>query len=100
MIIKVERTGGLAGISKYSEIDSNHLPSSLKTVLINLVNENEKTPNSVKLVPKGAADHFTYRITINDGPKQKVIECDQYTINNSLKSLVTYVEKHNTSTEK
>jgi hypothetical protein len=98
--IKVERTGGFAGISKYSEIDSKNLPSSIKTDLINLVNENKKIPNSVKLVPKGAADHFTYRITINDGSKQRVIVCDQYTINTSLRSLVTYVEKHNTSNEK
>ena len=95
MIIKVERTGGLAGMSKYSEMDSDNLPSALKTVLNNLVNENKKVPNSVKLIPKGAADHFTYRITIDDGSNQRVIVCDQYGINDNLKTLVNYVEKHN-----
>lgn len=99
MRIKVERTGGLTGISKYSEIDSDKLPSSLKTVLNNLYNENKKAPNSVKLAPRGAADHFTYRITINEGSNQRVIVCNQYDIKDSLKSLVTYVEKHDTSSE-
>jgi len=95
LIIKVERMGGLAGISKYSEMNSDDLPASLKTTLIKLINDNVRSSNSLKSVPKGSADHYSYRITVDEGEHQRVIACSQYNIQDNLKSLVTYVEKHN-----
>ncbi len=95
VIVRVERTGGIAGISQYSEMNSDDLPTSLKTTLSKVVNDNIGSANSLKSIPKGAADHYTYKITVDDGSNQKVIECNQYDIHDNLKSLVTYVEKHN-----
>jgi hypothetical protein len=95
VIIKVERTGGFAGMSEYSQMNSDDLPASLKTALTKLINDNVKPSNSLKSVPKGSADHYSYRITVDDGANQRVIECNQYNIQDNLKSLVTYVEKHN-----
>jgi hypothetical protein len=44
--------------------------------------------------PKGAADYYTYKISFQDGSKRKIIECNQFNIQNDLKSLVNYVESN------
>jgi hypothetical protein len=95
LIIKVERTGGFSGMSEYSEMDSDDLPEILQTTLTNFINEKVNASNSLKSMPKGAADHYSYRITVDDGAKSRVIECSQYDIKDDLKSLVAYVKKHN-----
>jgi hypothetical protein len=86
--------GGFAGISKYSEMNSDDLPASLKTILNKLINDNIRTSNSFKSVPKGSADHYSYRITVGEQEHQRTIECSQYNIQDNLKLLVSYVEKH------
>ena len=48
----------------------------------------------MKSSPRGAADHYTYKISIQDGTNQNVIECNQYNIQDDLKSLIRYVEKN------
>jgi hypothetical protein len=51
-------------------------------------------PLSIKSSPRGAADHYTYKISIQDGRNQRVIECNQYNIEDDLKSLVNYIERN------
>lgn len=92
MIVRVERTGGFTGISQCSEMNSDDLPASLKSSLANLV-EHESV-SSYKFAPKGGADHYCYRITFDDGLHKRVIERSQYDLQNKLKSLVSYIEKH------
>jgi hypothetical protein len=94
MKITVQKSGGFSGVSRYSEMYSDDLPSHLKKTLTNLVGKNEGSLGSLKLVPKGAADYYSYKITLDDGSNQRVIECNEYDIQDNLKSLVTYVEKH------
>lgn len=94
MKITVQKSGGFSGVSHYSEINSDDLPSSLKKTLMNLAGKNKASLRSLKSVPKGAADYYSYKITLDDGSNQRVIECNEYDIQNNLKSLVTYVEKH------
>jgi len=95
MLVKVERSGGFAGISNQSEMNSDDLPASLQTVLAKLMKNDIKPSKPLKFVPKGSADHFSYRITVVDGSNHRVIECSQYDLQDDLKSLVTYMEKHN-----
>jgi hypothetical protein len=92
MIIKVERSGGLAAIPFYKEVDTSKLPSNLQVRLKKMV-ESPKPLRSTKATPKGARDHYVYKISIQDGSSQRIIECTQYDINEDIKALVRYVEK-------
>lgn len=90
MIIKIERSGGLAGIRKTAEIDSKNLPASLVTSARKLMNERER-PLQMK---SEGADYYNYKISIQDGKQRKVIECTQLNIQDELRSLVNYIEKN------
>lgn len=94
-MIKVERTGGFAGISKSSELHCEDLPSELENTIMQIIKNTKTSSLPLKSSSKGAADHYSYRITVDDGAKSRVIECSQYDIKDNLKSLVAYVEKHN-----
>lgn len=94
MRIRIERTGGFAGIPISNEIDANDLPSGLLQTARKIL-QDKKTPSlSSKSSPKGSADHYTYKISMQDGTNRSVIECNQYNIEDDLKSLVKYIEKN------
>ena len=92
MIIKVERSGGFAGIPVSNEIDANNLPSALVTKLKKIMENTNSSTLPIKDTPRGSADHYTYKISIQDGVNVKVIECNQFNIEDDLKSLVKYIE--------
>lgn len=92
MRIRVERTGGLAGIPISNEIDANGLPSGLLQTARKIMQE--KKTYSLKSAPKSSADHYVYKISVQDGDNQSVITCNQFTIGDDLRSLVRYVEKN------
>jgi hypothetical protein len=92
LIIKVERSGGFAGIPISNEIDAENLPSSLVTKLKKIMESTNSSTLPIKDTPRGAADHYTYKISIQDGVNVKVIECNQFNIEDDLKSLVKYIE--------
>ncbi len=93
MKIRVERSGGFAGIPISNEIDEKDLPIALIRTAKKIVEE-QKSELPLKSTPRGAADHFTYKISIQDGAKESVVECNQYNIKDDLKSLVKYVERN------
>jgi emfourin len=94
--IRVERSGGFAGIPISNEIDSKDLPSALIHTVKKIVEDKRVSSLSMKLPPRGAADHFTYKISIQDGVNLSVVECNQYNIDDDLKSLVKYIETNST----
>ena len=94
MIIKIERSGGIAGISRSTEIDSSELPSDLVTKVKKIIQNRKLATVSSKVTPRGAADHYAYKISINDGESQIIIECNQYNLQDDFKSLIKYIEKH------
>jgi hypothetical protein len=93
MIIKVQRSGGFTGIEISKEMDVEDLPSELIATTRKIMEDKEP---SLKFQPppKGAADHYNYKISIQDGVKQKVLECNQYNIQDDLKSLIRYIERN------
>ncbi|HEX7178316.1 MAG TPA: protealysin inhibitor emfourin [Nitrososphaeraceae archaeon] len=94
MRIRVERSGGLAGIPISNEIDEKDLPSTLIRTAKKMI-EDKKSPSlSMKSSPRGAADHYSYKISILDGTIKRVIECNQFELQDDLRSLIKYVEKH------
>lgn len=93
MKIKVERSGGFAGIPLSNEVDIKDLPSEIMTTARKLSNQKSNRFQR-KAALKGSADHYNYRISIENGLKRKVIECSEYDIQGELKSLIKYVEKN------
>jgi emfourin len=94
MKIKVERSGGLAAIAISNEIDEKDLPSNMIRKAKKIVADQKSFALPLKSAPLGAADHFTYKISIQDGANERVIVCNQYNIENDLKLLVKYIEKN------
>jgi len=92
VIIKVERSGGFAGIPICNQIDSKDLPSTLVLKLNKIMGITKADSLSSRGTPKGAADHFTYKISVKDGSSERVIECNQYDLQDDLKSIIKYVE--------
>lgn len=93
MIIKIERSGGLAAIPKLIEIDSKNLPPQV-VAKVREIMEAKTIPRSMKIRPLGSADHYNFKISIHDGEKLKIIECNQYELQDELKSLVNYIDKN------
>jgi hypothetical protein len=93
LIIKIERSGGLAGITKYSEIDVKDLPSELKPKANKIIMEQKSNSFSARSLPKGAADYYTYKIIFQDRSKKRIIECNQFNIQKDLRSIVKYIER-------
>jgi hypothetical protein len=92
MKIKIERSGGFAGIASSNEIATDKLPSSLDTTVKKLLNGRKLPPAKSLSPPKGAADYMKYRITIQDGKDNHVIECSEFDLDGSMKSLINYVQ--------
>ena len=94
MIIKVERSGGLTGIPISNEMDAKDLPSAQISTAKKIIEDKKGSSLSMKSSPRGAADYYTYKILIQDGMNRRVIECNQYNIQDELKSLVKYIERN------
>lgn len=92
MIIKVERSGGFAGIASSNEIETNTLPDVIVTTVNRIKKDQGSFSSLLHSSPKGSADYFTYKITIQDGPKKSIIECNQLNVPDNLRSLIRYVE--------
>ncbi len=93
MIIKVERNGGLAGIPISNEMDAKDLPTPLLTKVKRIMENPNLASIPLKTVPRGSADYYAYKISIQDGAINRVIECNQYNLQDDLKSLIRYLEK-------
>lgn len=94
MIIQVERSGGLMGIPITKEVDAKDLPSELITTVKKIMVNAKSFSMPLKSPPRGAADHFSYKILIQDGSNRSVIECNEYNIHDDLRSLVKYIERN------
>jgi len=94
MKIKIEKSGGLAGISSSHEMDADELPSSLEELVGELLNSTKSPLKMTIKKPTGAADCLNYKITIGNGKLGRVIECNELAMDSSMKSLVSYIQKN------
>ena len=93
MRIRVERSGGMAGLRSCYELNTEDLPPNLENLAELMINnQNLEASPYRNSVPKGAADHYAYRITIIDGTTQRVIVCNQYNMTDNVRSIIKYVE--------
>jgi hypothetical protein len=92
--IRIERSGGFTGIPLFNEMDTKELPSPLLQIAKKIIETKKTSSLPLKSHPKGSADHYTYKISIQDGTNLRVVECNQYDLKDDLKSLVKYVERN------
>lgn len=94
MKIRIERSGGFAGMSSSNELDSDMLPPSIESTVRELL-EKKKLPRAKGLGRRiGSADYLSYKISIHDGNKQHVIQCNELEMDSNVKSLVNYIKKN------
>jgi hypothetical protein len=100
MIIHVEQSGGLTGINRRIEIDTEKIPKRDAIKIRKMIESyevdkqrNESRNESSKKPLKGAADYYNYEITIREGTKNQVIRCDEFSVHENLKKLLKYVQK-------
>jgi Emfourin len=94
VLIKVERTGGLTGIRVLNEMDTKDLPSTLMTTAKKIMVCQKISSLPMKATPMGAADYYLYKISVQDGANRRVIECNEYNIQDDLKLLIKYIERN------
>ena len=98
MRIHFERTGGFAGMTTSTTVDTSSLPSDEAHKVEDLVqqanipNTSTTTENSPK---RGAADYFTYKITIeSEDGTQHTVECTDVAMQPSIKPLLDFLTNH------
>ena len=105
MKIHLERSGGFAGMTSSITVDTKALApndaNELQTLIhkSNLFERFAKSPQQPTPTPntktkKGAADYFTYKITIQNGDKERSMECNDINMQAEIKGLVDFVTKH------
>jgi hypothetical protein len=94
VIIKIERSGGLVALPISIEMDSKDLPLTLISSAKKVMMDRRSSALPMKGIPKGAADYYLYKISIEDGANRRVIECNEYNIQDDLKMLVKYIERN------
>jgi hypothetical protein len=97
VLIRIERSGGLAGIQTSIEMDSKDLPGVLVSKVRDILENANSSNRPLKAAPKIAADYYNYKISIRDGDFRKELVCNQYNIQDDLKLLVKYIEKSSKS---
>lgn len=99
MIIKVERSGGFAGISIFNEIDGKDLPTEIVNVAKKFMKDQTSYALPMNTTHKSFADCYSYKISIQDGVHDKIIECSEFNIPEDLKLLVKYIERNSRITK-
>jgi hypothetical protein len=114
MKIHLERSGGFAGMTSSTTVDTKALAPNDANKLQNLIHKSNifehsarsaQQPKSQQPSPspetktkaktkRGAADYFTYKITIQNGNKEQSLECNDINMQAEVKGLVDFVTKH------
>ncbi|MBE9007173.1 hypothetical protein IQ259_19400 [Fortiea sp. LEGE XX443] len=92
MRITFERTGGFAGITRKTTVDTTTLPSKEATELPLLVETADlfQLPTQI-LSPNPQSDRFQYRLSIEDNGKQHTITVSEAALPGTLKPLIEWL---------
>jgi len=97
MKIHFERAGGFAGMVSSTTVDTSSLPSDEARRVEDLVqqaNIPNNSPTTENLPHRGAADYFTYKITIESKEgTEHTVECTDLGMSPSIKPLIDYLTK-------
>lgn len=101
MMIKIERSGGVAGISKTITVDTEKLPEDLANKI-----EKHMTKTQTKLsnrlshrMKTGMADCYHYKISTKATAEENEIEFGEFEVDKELRATVNFLfQKFNTNT--
>ena len=97
MKINLERSGGIMGSVSSHTIDTDKLTKSQATELEELLTHSNffklSSLRSSPTSPKGAADYYTYNITVENAGKKHSVKCTDLAMPKELKQLISSLSK-------
>jgi emfourin len=99
MKVYFERSGGFAGMVTSANVDTQTLPPSEAHEIQNLIENSHffdlpsKSPQPSK-AKKGAADYFTYKITVQNDEKEHTVQFNDINMQTKIKPLIDFLVKH------
>ncbi|MEH2322340.1 MAG: protealysin inhibitor emfourin [Nostoc sp.] len=94
MQISFERTGGFAGITKKTTIDTDTLLPNEASTLARLVEVADLfgLPEHITS-PNPQSDRFQYKLTVEDNGKQHTVTVSEAVLPGTLRSLIEWLQK-------
>ena len=99
MKVYLEKSGGFAGMVTSTSLDTQTLPPSEAHEIQNLIENSHffdlpsRSPQSSKS-KKGAADYFTYKITVQNDEKEHTVQFSDLNMQSKVKPLIDFLVKH------
>ncbi len=97
MKINLERSGGILGSVSSRTIDTDKLTKSQAIELKELLTHSDffklSSLKSNSANQKGAADYYTYNITVEDGEKKHSVMCTDLAMTKELRQLISSLSK-------
>jgi hypothetical protein len=99
MKVYLERSGGFAGMITTTNVDTQTLPPGEAHEIQSLIENSHffvlpsQSPQTSK-TRKGAADYFTYKITVRDGNSEHSVQFNDINMQPKLRPLIDLLVKH------
>ena len=93
MRVSFERTGGFAGISKKTTVDTDTLPPNEAATLPQLVEVADlfRLPELITS-PNQESDRFQYKLTVEDNGKQHTVTVSEAALPGTLRPLIEWLQ--------
>jgi emfourin len=95
--INLEKSGGIMGSTSSQTIDTDKLSKSKAAEVKELLSNSDffklSSLRSSPAVQKGAADYFTYDITVEDEGKKYSVKCSDVAMTKELRDLISSLSK-------
>ncbi|MEH1944371.1 MAG: protealysin inhibitor emfourin [Nostoc sp.] len=93
MRISFERTGGFAGITKKTTVDTDTLPPNEANTLPQLVEAADlfRLPEHITS-PNSQSDRFQYKLTVEDNGKQHTVTVGEAALPGTLRPLIEWLQ--------
>jgi len=99
MKVYLERSGGFAGMVTSTSVDTQLLPPNEAKEIQRLIENSHffefpsQPPQSSKTT-KGAADYFTYKITVQDDKREHSVQLNDINMEPNIKPLIDFLIRH------
>lgn len=95
MKIRVERSGGFAGMTRTVEVDVDSLSEEERSIVTSLVSNADffALPSVVPRNDQRGADLYSYRITIESEDGTHTVEATQLSVPDSLEPLIEWLDR-------
>ncbi len=93
--VRLQRSGGIAyfpGLAAPRTIDVDALPEPTRDAVINLLEESHFFGLPSSPPPGGGADHYTYRITVEDEARSHTVVVSDPVVPGPLQRLITLLQ--------